>query len=83
MPDIHEAAVSDEWGRRKIADSFTQAAPNELKLGEGGESDENWPTAWRRRRGVFVRHRFGGGKNVGSEWKRTHTLLEYLRGELF
>ena len=31
-----ETGVSDQRGRRKTAESFTQAAPNELKLGEGG-----------------------------------------------
>ena len=62
--------------------SFTQAAPNELKLGEGGEDDKQWPTARWWRRNVFVRHglewedwRFGA-----SVCKRTHTLLEYPRG---
>ena len=32
--------------------SCTQAAPNELKLGEGGEIGESWPSAWPWRRGV-------------------------------
>ena len=32
--------------------SFTQAVPNELKLGDGGESGESWPSAWRWRLGV-------------------------------
>ena len=34
---------------------ITEAAPNEVKLGEGGERDESWPSAEQRRRGVFVR----------------------------
>ena len=40
MSDKHESAekgLTDERGRRQ---SFTQAAPNELKLGEGGRSDQ-------------------------------------------
>ena len=46
-----EADVSDsEGGGRQ--QSFTQAAPNELKLGDGGFSGESWPSAWRWRRGV-------------------------------
>ena len=27
--------------------SFTQAAPNELKLGKEGQRGESWPSAWR------------------------------------
>ena len=37
--------------------NIIEAAPNELKLGEGGQSGGNWPMARRLRRGVFVRHR--------------------------
>ena len=48
IPDIDETAetgVSDKRGRRQ---SFTQAALNELKLGEGGKV-------------VRADHRLGGG----------------------
>ena len=38
--------TSEGEGRQQ---SFTQAAPNELKLGEGGWSGESWPSAWWRR----------------------------------
>ena len=34
--------------------NITEAAPNGLKLGEGGQSDESWPSGRRWRRGVFV-----------------------------
>ena len=37
--------------------NITGAAPNELKLGEGGQSDKSWPSARRWRRGAFVRRR--------------------------
>ena len=54
---------------------ITEAAPNELKLGEGAYSDESGPSARRWRRGcssgaVCENHL------VGSELlsKRTHTL---------
>ena len=33
----------------------TEPAPNELKLGEGGQSNERWPSARRCLGGVFVR----------------------------
>ena len=36
--------ISDQGGERQH--SFTQAAPNELKLSEGGQSGESWPLAW-------------------------------------
>ena len=45
--------TSEEGGGKQ--QSFTQAAPNELKLGEGGQSGESWPSAWRCRRGVRPR----------------------------
>ena len=35
--------------------SVTEAAPHELKLGEGAQSDEGWLSTGRWRRGVFVR----------------------------
>ena len=50
LEEAAETGVSDR--RRRRQQSFTQAAPNELKLGEGGYSDESWPSAWRWRRGV-------------------------------
>ena len=40
-----------------MAQHITETAPNELKLGEGAESDESWPSARRWRRGMFVRRR--------------------------
>ena len=79
MSDIHEAAekgVSDERGRRKTAELHTSGAKHELKLGEGGGSDESWPSDWRWRRGVFVRHCLGekiGGLELLSA--SGHTLL--------
>ena len=48
------ACLTSEGGGRQ--QGFTQIAPKELKLGEGGYSDKSWPSARRRRRGVFVRH---------------------------
>ena len=42
--------LTNEGGGRQ--QSFTQAAPNELKLGEEGQSDAGWLSAWRWRRGV-------------------------------
>ena len=42
--------LSSEGGERPK--SFTQAAPNELKLGKGGSSGESWSSAWRWRRGM-------------------------------
>ena len=41
--------MSSEGGKPQ---SFTQAAPNELKLGKEGQRGESWPSAWRWRRGV-------------------------------
>ena len=35
--------------------NITEAAPNKVKLGEGGKSDESWPWARRWRRSVLVR----------------------------
>ena len=35
--------------------NITEAAPNEVKLGEGGKSDESCPWASRGRRSVLVR----------------------------
>ena len=37
--------------------NIAHAAPNELKLGKVGQSDESWPSAGWRCRGVFVRRR--------------------------
>ena len=37
--------------------NITEAAPNELKLGEDGYSDESWLSARRWRPGVFIRRR--------------------------
>ena len=57
--------------------NITQAAPNQLKLGEVASSDESWPSAGWRRRGVFVRHRLGGGNRpFGDFWVQadTHTF---------
>ena len=31
--------------------SFTEAAPNKLELGEGGLSGQRWPSVWRWLRG--------------------------------
>ena len=51
LDETAEMDVSDQRGRRK-QQSFAQAAPNELKLGEGGHSGKSWPSAWRWRRGT-------------------------------
>ena len=32
--------------------SFTQAVPNELKLSEGRQSGDGWPSAWLWRQGM-------------------------------
>ena len=47
---LRRVFLTSEGGGRE--QSFTQAAPNELKLDEGGGSGESWPSAWRWRRGV-------------------------------
>ena len=71
--------LNQAGGKQRITD----LAPNELKLGEGRQSDYSRPSAWRWRRGVFDRHRLGG-KIVGSELsecRRTNTLFEYPPGK--
>ena len=45
--------MSSEGGGKP--QSFTQAAPNELKLREEGQRGERWPSDWRWRRPVSRR----------------------------
>ena len=66
--------VLQEAGSKQY--NMTQAAPHELQLGDGGCSAESWPSAWRWRRRVFVRHRLGetNRRFRGSECKQTHAF---------
>ena len=52
--DDREGVLDDAGGQQH---NITEAAPNELKLGEGGRSDDSWSYARRWRREVFVRRR--------------------------
>ena len=63
--------------------NIVEAAPNELKLGDGGKGNESWRSARRWRREVFVWRR-SRNKIVGlelSESRRTYTLFEYPLGK--
>ena len=65
-------------GRGKAIQLFTQAAPNELKLGKG-EYDERRPMAMLLRR-VFVGHRSGKQDltvRTSCMHAETYTLFEY------
>ena len=75
--------MRSKWQEERKQDKITEAAPNELNLGEGVSSDGSWPSATRWRRGGFVRRplrqphrRFGV-----FECRRTHTHFEYPLGK--
>ena len=77
--DSSDVVMSSEGGGRP--QSFTQEAPNELKLGKGGESGESWPSACRWCRGMRRGQGTRTKDQAGPSWTSSLTskLIENMK----